>query len=54
MTLRLDAQLAEMGASSLVRPGALSTMERDLLRDALQVAKRLREIVRRRFSLAAF
>ena len=52
--LRLDAQLAEMGASSLVRPGALSTMERDLLRDALHVAKRLREIVRRRFNLAAF
>ena len=54
MALRLDAQLAEMGASSLVRPGALTTMERDLLRDALQVAKRLREIVRRHFNLAAF
>lgn len=54
MALRLDAQLAEMGATSLVRPGALTTMERDLLRDALHVAKRLREIVRRRFDLAAF
>ena len=35
MTLRLDAQLAAAASGSLVRPAELSTMERDLLRDAL-------------------
>ena len=29
-------------------------MERDLLRDAFQVTKRLREMVRRHFNLAMF
>ena len=54
MTLRLDAQIAEAASTSLVRPGGLSTMERDLLRDALHVVKRLREMVRRHFNLAMF
>jgi CBS domain-containing protein len=54
MTLRLDAQLAVAASSSLVRPGALSTMERDLLRDAFHVVKQLREVVRRHFNLAMF
>ena len=54
MTLRLDAQIAEAASSSLVRPGELSTMDRDLLRDAFLVVKRLREMVRRRFNLAMF
>ena len=30
MTMRLDAQIAEEASTSLVRPGELSTMERDL------------------------
>jgi CBS domain-containing protein len=54
MTLRLDGQLAETASGSLVRPAQLSTMERDLLRDALHIAKRLREIVRFHFNLAMF
>ena len=54
MTLRLDAQIAERTSTSLVRPGKLSTMERDLLRDAFHLVKRLREMVRRRFNLAMF
>jgi len=54
MTLRLDAQIAEAAASNLVKPGELSTMDRDLLRDALLVVKRLREMVRRHFNLAMF
>ena len=54
MTLRLDGQLAEAVSGSLVRPAQLSTMERDLLRDALHIAKRLREIVRFHFNLAMF
>ncbi len=54
MTLRLDGQLAEAAAGSLVRPSKLSSMERDLLRDAFQIVKQLREIIRRHFNLAMF
>jgi CBS domain-containing protein len=54
MTLRLDAEIAEAHSTSLVKPGELSTMERDLLRDAFHVVKRLRELSRRHFSLAMF
>ena len=54
MTLRLDAQIAESASTSLVKPGELSTMERDLLRDAFQVVKRLRDMLRRHFNLAMF
>jgi CBS domain-containing protein len=55
MTLRLDGQLASIGASgALVRPADLSSLERDLLRDAFQVVKQFREIVRRHFNLGAF
>ncbi len=54
MTLKLDAQIAEAHSTNLVKPGELSTMERDLLRDAFQVVKRLREHVRRHFNLAMF
>jgi CBS domain-containing protein len=54
MTLRLDAQIAEAASTSLVRPAELSTMERDLLRDAFHIVKRLREMIRRHFNLAMF
>ena len=54
MTLRLDAQLAAAASGSLVRPAELSTMDRDLLRDAFQIVKQLREVVRRHFNLAMF
>ena len=54
MTLRLDAQLAALASGSLLRPGGLSTLERDLLRDSFHVVKQLREIVRRHFNSGAF
>jgi len=55
MTLRLDAQLAAAGtASALVRPAELSSMQRDLLREAFHVVKQFREIVRHHFNLGAF
>jgi CBS domain-containing protein len=61
MTLRLDAQLANLpklgGAArtgTLVRPAALSSMERDLLREAFGVVKSFREILRRHFNLGIF
>jgi CBS domain-containing protein len=56
MTLRLDRQLAATKGlpGSLVRPAELSSMERDLLRDAFQVVKQFREINRRHFNLSLF
>ena len=56
LTLRLDGQLAASGGSSgtLVRPSLLSSMERDLLRDAFQVVKRFRGIIRHHFNLGMF
>ena len=56
MTLRLDRQLATtVGTSgSLVRPADLSSIERDLLRDAFQVVKQFREIIRHHFKLGMF
>lgn len=52
MTLRLDAYLSASG--SLVRPAEMSTMERDVLRDALRVVKQFQEIVRHHFNLGKF
>jgi CBS domain-containing protein len=37
-----------------VKPAQLSSMERQLLRDALHVVKEFREIVRHHFKLGAF
>jgi CBS domain-containing protein len=37
-----------------VRAAELSSMQRDVLRDAFQVVKQLRDIVRRHFNLGAF
>ncbi|MGY3484475.1 CBS domain-containing protein [Bradyrhizobium sp. USDA 4011] len=56
LMLRLDAQLAASAGTSgtLVRPAQLSSMERHLLRDVLQVVKQFREIVRHHFKLAMF
>lgn len=52
ISLRLDSQLAETGG--LMKPAALTSMERDLLRDSFQVVKQFREIVRRHFNLSMF
>jgi CBS domain-containing protein len=54
MTLLLDKQLAETKSGSMVRPAELSIMERDLLRDALQIVKRFREMIRHHFNLQMF
>jgi CBS domain-containing protein len=56
LTLRLDGQLAASAGTSgtLVRPSSLSSMERDLLRDAFQVVKQFRALVRRHFKLGMF
>src|SRR5208282_3620429 len=38
-TLRLDAQIAAAASGSLLRPGELTSMDRELLRDSFQVVK---------------
>jgi CBS domain-containing protein len=54
MALRLDSQLSAAASGSWVRPAQLSSMERDLLRDAFQIVKRFRELIRRHFTLTMF
>jgi CBS domain-containing protein len=56
LMLRLDGQLAAAAGASgtLVRPAQLSSMERQLLRDALHVVKEFRDIVRHHFKLGTF
>jgi CBS domain-containing protein len=46
---------ASAGTSgTLVRPSSLSSMERDLLRDAFQVVKQFRGLIRHHFNLGMF
>jgi len=56
LMLRLDGQLAASAGTSgsLVRPSSLSSMERDLLRDAFQIVKQFREFIRHHFHLDRF
>jgi CBS domain-containing protein len=56
LTLRLDGQLAASAGISgtLVRPSSLSSMERDLLRDAFQLVKQFRGLIRHHFNLGMF
>ncbi len=59
MDVRMRSQLRAVKAArpeteSLVRLGELSTSDRDLLRDALRVVKRFREIIRNRYHLGMF
>ena len=56
LTLRLDGQLAASAGSSgtLLRPSRLSSIERDLLRNAFHVVKQFRELIRRHFNLGIF
>jgi len=59
MQLRLKSQVrAHLAGTtegeSMIRPSDLTTLDRDLLRDALKVVKRFREIVRNHFKLGMF
>jgi CBS domain-containing protein len=55
MGLKLRRQLAQRAAGALpdnlVRPSDLSTMERDQLKNAMAITRRLRALLRRRFHL---
>ena len=59
MEVRLRSQLRAMKsghreAEAIVRISELSTGDRDLLRDALRVVKRFREVIRTRYHLGLF
>ncbi len=59
MEIRLRSQLRAMKTGqreqeAIVRLGELSTRDRDLLRDALRVVKRFRELIRNRYNLGLF
>ncbi len=58
MGLRLGARLEKMRLhqplDNFIRPAAVSKLERDLLKDALQIVKRFKEVVRHHFHLGAF
>lgn len=57
LSIRLKAGLAELergeAVSGDVDPAALSTLERDLLKDALDVVKRFKVLLRQRFHLSS-
>ena len=56
--LRLSARLEKMRLhqplDNFIRPGEVTKLERDLLKDSLQIVKRLKEVVRHHFHLAMF
>jgi CBS domain-containing protein len=56
--LRLQARIERMRLhqplDNFVRPAELSKLERDLLKDSLQIAKKLKELVRHHFHLGMF
>jgi CBS domain-containing protein len=58
MNLRLSAQLEAgrrgiVNADSIVDVGAMTTVDRDMLRDALRIVRRLRELIRVRYNLGS-
>jgi CBS domain-containing protein len=59
MEYRLRAQLeavrrGTLEQEALVRPSALSSADRDILRDALRIVRQFRELLRNRYNLGAF
>ncbi len=58
LSLRLSARLEKMRLhqplDNFVRPDTVSKLERDLLKDSLQIVKRFKEVVRHHFHLAMF
>ena len=58
MSLRLSVRLEKMRLhqplDNFIRPDGIGKLERDLLKDSLQIVKQLKEVVRHRFRLAMF
>lgn len=54
LSTRLEKMRLHQPLDNFVRPGEVSKLERDLLKDSLQIVKRLKEVVRHHFHLAMF
>ena len=51
---RLEKMRLHQPLDNFIRPGEVTKLERDLLKDSLQIVKRLKEVVRHHFHLAMF
>jgi CBS domain-containing protein len=54
LNVRLEKMRLHQPLDNFVRPDAISKLERDLLKDSLQIVKRFKEVVRHRFHLGRF
>ena len=54
LTARLEKARLHRPLDNFVSPDEVSKLERDLLKDSLQIVKKLKEVVRHRFRLAMF
>ena len=54
LTARLEKARLHQPMDNFVSPDEVSKLERDLLKDSLQIVKKLKEVVRHRFRLAMF
>ncbi|MGD9509669.1 MAG: putative nucleotidyltransferase substrate binding domain-containing protein, partial [Geminicoccaceae bacterium] len=54
LTARLEKARLHQPLDNFVSPDGVSKLERDLLKDSLQIVKKLKEVVRHRFRLAMF
>jgi CBS domain-containing protein len=54
LTARLEKARLHQPMDNFISPDQVSKLERDLLKDSLQIVKKLKEVVRYRFRLATF
>jgi CBS domain-containing protein len=54
LTARLEKARLHQPMDNFISPDQVSKLERDLLKDSLQIVKKLKEVVRHRFRLATF
>ena len=54
LSARLEKARLHKPLDNFIRPDEVSKLERDLLKDSLQIVKKLKEVVRHRFHLAMF
>jgi CBS domain-containing protein len=54
LSVRLEKMRLHQPLDNFVRPDGITKLERDLLKDSLQIVKRFKEVVRHHFRLGAF
>ena len=54
LATRLEKMRLHQPLDNFIRPGNIGKLERDLLKDSLQIVKQLKEVVRHHFHLAMF